>query len=339
MNTMTNPQAVSHTSGSITVLAFDLLAELPKSENLVFSPLGIYCLLAMLYEGAETDTRGAIARFISQDPKKPLAVTVHSLLAELYSRTELTADELLGIGEAEAERTALLESGEWGEEQAEFAERFYGNATADDLRLQLSVSNGMWVAECYPYRRDFAEILHAELAAEVRPLDFASDPGGACKAINDWVHDRTHGKITTVVAPEQLSPLTRLILTNTVYFKGRWQEEFSAPAPGPFYLLDGSCVEARMMKRAFWGLNWVRHDEYWAVELPYFNRPLSMVIIVPSAPGQEALHDLERGLRRNWPVVSHESSTEWQQVNLTVPEFRFTGGDFRRKRGLLEDKR
>jgi len=119
--------------------------------------------------------------------------------------------------------------------------------------------------------------------------------------------------------------LTRLVLTNAIYFKGKWEEEFDPEATWeePFYLPDGSSVEVDMMHRVAW-LSYTEGElggvRYQAVELPYAGEELAMVVLLPERAGfaafegaldAEALEAILAGLRR-------------AQVELALPRFSFT---------------
>jgi serpin B len=44
--------------------------------------------------------------------------------------------------------------------------------------------------------------------------------------INDWVSDKTKGRITGLIQPGALDQATALVLANAIYFRGRWAREF-----------------------------------------------------------------------------------------------------------------
>ncbi len=44
--------------------------------------------------------------------------------------------------------------------------------------------------------------------------------------INGWIEGNTNRKIKNIITPQAVSQDTRLILTNAIYFKGKWQTQF-----------------------------------------------------------------------------------------------------------------
>jgi serine protease inhibitor len=309
-------------SGFIINLAFELYHTLSIPGNFIFSPLGLYCALGMLFEGARGSTRDALSALLGHDAHVPLAPVLKALLDKLHTRTQLTPYNLQSLQHAEAERRALVDRGEWREELADL----YGTATAEDVRLDLAIANGMWIQNTYPCRPEFVEILQAGMAAEVAHLDFEGQPAQASRIINAWVHNKTRGRIPAMLSPSDLSPLTRALLANALYFKARWDTEFASPEPGPFYLLDGTPVQAQMMTRVFWGLNYMDMGDFWMVELPYYQQPISLIILVPSARGATALLSLEQQLRPSWSSAQQRLLRGRRNggvgVSLTMPEFR-----------------
>ncbi|GFS65685.1 serpin B8, partial [Nephila pilipes] len=70
------------------------------------------------------------------------------------------------------------------------------------------------------YKNDVQDFYNAS----IRKTDFANNADEAVKEINDWVKEKTNGKIEKLL--DQLNPSTLLVLLNAVYFKGKWKEPF-----------------------------------------------------------------------------------------------------------------
>lgn len=301
-------------------LAFELYGQFSAPENTVLSPLGIYCVLAMLYEGAGGESRDALSRLLPREPGWSLASEIDVLLDELHSRTQLTRNEIKQLKADEEQRADLVSRGEWNE----WSEFHYGTATAQDVRLELLIANGLWIQDTYACKPEFVEAVRSQMSGKIEHLDLECDPVHSCRVINDWISEETRGRIGPVLSPADLGPLRRLILASALYFKARWENIFGEPRTGPFYLLDGSVIEAQMMSTEYWGLNYVQTDSYWAVELPYYRRPVSMVVIVPSSRGLEAFLALERGFSHYWNAFRLDKPRRRQRVILTMPEFQIT---------------
>ena len=193
--------------------------------------------------------------------------------------------------------------------------------------IELSVANGFWGELHHPFLQEYVDLLMRYYGVEVHLLDFAGAPDDCRARINDWVRERTSGRIEELLPPDSIDPLTRLVLTNAIYFKGKWEVAFDPEATWkePFHLLDGSTVPVDMMHQmarfpyAEGELGGVR---YQAVELPYMGEGLAFVVLLPEREGfaafeealdTEALLGILAGLRR-------------AQVELALPKFSFTSG-------------
>ena len=78
----------------------------------------------------------------------------------------------------------------------------------------------------------------------LRQLDLAGAPEQSRVAINDWVSDKTEGKIQDLLPPGSISDWMRLVLTSAIYFDAAWDSPFrrSATHTDVFYPLGGGIV-------------------------------------------------------------------------------------------------
>jgi len=141
--------------------------------------------------------------------------------------------------------------------------------------------------------------------------------------INRWVEDKTKEKIRELI-PTGLSPDTRLVIVNAVYFKGAWVLPFPtySTLDQPFYLEDGRCVQRPLMYQQQ-SLRYVQTADYQAVDLAYQGEALSMLVLLPAR--KDGLRDLETRLstRMLSDCVGRMSERE---VIVFLPKFRLTWG-------------
>jgi serpin B len=148
------------------------------------------------------------------------------------------------------------------------------------------------------------------------------DYARACKIINAWVSDKTDGRITGLMSPDD-KPKTPLLmmLVNAVHFKAKWLDPFwdSATQAEPFFLLDGSKTDVPMMYRQ--GEYWfVKTDELQVVELPYEDERFAMVILMPGQGGFEGF----AGQADQKELDNILSGLEPGTLDLRVPSFEIT---------------
>lgn len=96
----------------------------------------------------------------------------------------------------------------------------------DQVPYQLSVANALWVQQGLSLLETFTELNRVHHGAGLRELDFQGATEQTRRTINTWVERQTEGKITDLLKPGVIDHITRLVLTNAVYFKGTWKFRF-----------------------------------------------------------------------------------------------------------------
>jgi serpin B len=256
-----------------------------EGENLFYSPYSISMALAMTYAGANGETEQQMAEamnfYLSQEDLHP---AFNSLDQELASRGE-------------------------------------GAQGKDGEGFRLNVVNALWGQKDYDFLDSFLDTLAVNYGAGLRILDFVKAPEESRVTINDWVSDETEGRIEELIPEGIIDAMTRLVLTNAIYFNAAWADPFNenATQDGPFYLLDGSTVTVPLMRQTE-GYGYTEGAKYQAVEMPYDGHELSMVIILP---GENEYNNFEDGLDTN-QLNAILGEINHQEVNLTLPKFEFT---------------
>jgi serpin B len=268
-----------------SAFAFNLYQALrEKDGNLFYSPHSISLALAMTYAGARGET------------EQQMADTLHFILSQ---------DSLHS-----AFNSLDIELGKRGQEaQGKDGEGF-----------RLNIVNAIWGQKDYSFLPAFLDVLAQNYGAGLRTLDFIKESENSRVTINDWVSDQTEGRIEDLIPQGAIDALTRLVLTNAIYFNAAWEYPFNEDmtAEGPFYLLDGEQVTVPMMKQTE-SFGYTEVEGYQAVELPYDGGELSMVIFLPEAGQFEAF---EQGLQAQ-QVDTIIKSLRLAEVTITMPQFEF----------------
>ena len=146
----------------------------------------------------------------------------------------------------------------------------------------MNIANAVWGQAGYAFQEPFLDVLAENYGAGVRSVDFVGAPEESRIAINDWVAERTEERIKDLIPPGVIDGLTRMVLTNAIYFNVAWSHPFDQrdTRPHPFHRLDGSIIEVPMMK-AEAEFGYARGAGYQAVDLPYTGHELSMTVMVP----------------------------------------------------------
>lgn len=266
--------------------AFDLYARLSqaKSGNLFFSPYSIDTALAMTLAGAKGETADQMTRVLHlQDAKA----------ADAQQKLGALVKEINASGKED-----------------------------DQVVFQLVVANALWAQHGYPFLPDYRKRVADTYGAQLAEVDYMGAPDAAQKQINDWVAHQTNDKITDLVPRSAISNLTRLILTNAVYFKSQWMQQFNKTQTRdePFHSAGGTSANVPMMHQQH-SFNYVEDDDLQAIELPYLLNRLSMIVLLPKKA--DGLGALEKSLSAD-RLAKLTAAMKGQPVVLALPRFKMT---------------
>jgi serpin B len=170
------------------------------------------------------------------------------------------------------------------------------------------------------------ETLGTAYGARPTSLDFEGDRGGAAAAISRWAEQNTNGRIRNLLAPEDLHPRTRLVLTNTVWFKADWLRQFEAGATRErdFFVRGGTPVATPMMHEREAQFRHLDGGSFDALELPYRGEEMSMLVFLPKA--RDGLPAFERELSgaalNGW--IEELRTAEPKVVDLALPKIELS---------------
>jgi serpin B len=196
------------------------------------------------------------------------------------------------------------------------------NARGEKGGYQLTVANALWGQKDYGFLDEFVRLIKSHYDGNLNEVDFVTAAEGVRKTINAWVEKETKDKIKNLIAPGVLNSLTRLVLTNAIYFKGNWASQFKKENTknAPFTLSDGGKVDVPMMNQTA-KFGYMENKDLQALELPYVENELSMVIFLPKRV--DGLAEMEKSL-------TCENLAKWQarlrkrKVIVSVPKFKLT---------------
>ncbi len=202
-------------------------------------------------------------------------------------------------------------------------------------RITLTTANSLWCQQDYRFTNSFLNLIHKYYSADARQVDFKHSPQAASSEINQWVERETKEKITDVVEPGQFTDLTRMVLCDAIYFKGKWQYQFEprATKPAPFHVTTNETVTVPMMyQHAHFKTARSDDDSVELLELPYSGTDLSMIILLPQIEyplpdvEQPGLPDLEQKLTADnlhaWLAKLDQANRDKTSVRL--PRFTTT---------------
>jgi serpin B len=134
------------------------------------------------------------------------------------------------------------------------------------------------------------------------------------------VESKTNEKIKDLIPEGVLDDLTRLVITNAIYFKGTWVTQFDEKntVEEDFVTDTGNTVQVPMMKLEEAYFKYAETDLLQVVELPYQGDKVSMLILLPRdstdlSPVEESLTLDNLSLWKN--------SLRNQTVTVEIPKF------------------
>jgi serpin B len=189
----------------------------------------------------------------------------------------------------------------------------------DAPAFRLEVANALWGQKGYAFSQEYIDIVRARFGGELTDVDFRKAAEAARRTINGWVEKRTEKRIVDLIPPGLLDADTRLVLTNAIYMKSAWEEQFKvgATADLPFYL-EGrkSTVKAPLMHRTGHYLHRAGKG-FAAVEIPYAEGRLSMLVLLPD--NANGLPTIEKDLPK---AIADLKDMGERRVDLWLPRFK-----------------
>ncbi|MFH0861630.1 MAG: serpin family protein [Candidatus Altiarchaeota archaeon] len=191
-----------------------------------------------------------------------------------------------------------------------------------DKKYQLSSANALWAQKDYTFLASYMGVVGSFYGGNATNMDFVGDSEGSRQTINSWVEDRTNDKIKDLIPAGALTPLTRLVLTNAIYFKGDWVRQFNVndTKERVFRLPGGRSVKAQMMSLKGEDVKFPYAEDatMQAIELPYSGDDVSMIVLLPKGD------DLE-GLEKSMDQQRYEqimSMLSGEKVEVHIPKFK-----------------
>ena len=181
---------------------------------------------------------------------------------------------------------------------------------------QLNIANSIWTGKGISFSPSFLQVNQDFYQSQVRKIDFSHPE--SLKIINNWVKDKTEGKIEKII--QELNYNDVMVLLNAIYFKGNWEEQFSEyfTREMRFYLANGTQKQHPIMFQSSRHL-YYQNEYFQAVSLRYAKGLISMYIFLPME---------QVGLEGFYQVLNEENWKNWMlkfrhnKINLGLPKFK-----------------
>ncbi len=185
---------------------------------------------------------------------------------------------------------------------------------------QLSIANALWGYKDTHFLPEFLQETNDNYGAALQQVDFAKAED-ARRTINGWIAQHTADKIRDLLEPGDVTPETRLVLTNAIYFKGDWLRPFKGNDTHnqPFHVTKTKDESVSMMHQTGQFLHFADEEKtFQLLEMPYKDSELSMALLLPAQV--DGLAQLEKKLDAEL-LAKWLEKAEPTKVQLTLPKF------------------
>ncbi|XP_029666040.1 leukocyte elastase inhibitor-like isoform X3 [Formica exsecta] len=231
-----------------------------QRENVIFSPLSVAVALSLVLLGSAGRTFDEVSRVLGLE--SGVDISQHSEIVHQ------TFGQLLNFANYRIEGSN---------------------------KPRVDSASGVFVQERYPIRPEFRAISMNVYKSEVINLDFERKGKEAEDVINNWVKERTMGKIDGILnsVPD---PTTMVILLSALYFKGEWNQHFleGMTQKKEFFVEPNDTIGVDMMYN---GGNFPFYEDKTLgvkiLALPYKGLEMSMYVLLPKVEGATALKSFQ----------------------------------------------
>ena len=203
----------------------------------------------------------------------------------------------------------------------------YNKVNAPSGEYELRSGNAIWVQYDYPILANYKNNVERYYGGKAAALDFVKEPEKSRQTINNFIAEQTRGKIKDIIPPGQIDELTRLIISNAIYFKGNWKWQFdkSQTHEGDFKITPTNVVKVQMMLMNPTSKRGIRHnfadlEKFQILELPYKGDKISMLILLPKQGYDVNDIDLSAEKLKEYKSKMNEMTFDI----IEIPKFEFT---------------
>ncbi|GAB4133797.1 MAG: serpin family protein [Raineya sp.] len=186
--------------------------------------------------------------------------------------------------------------------------------------FELLSTNTIWIDKSIRLLQSYSKIAQNHYQSVVKVLGFSQDPEKARNTINNFVAEKTKQMIKNLIPSGLINRQTRLVLTNTIYFKADWEKSFDKKNTQmkDFWLRESEKKSVKMMyqKNRFSAGSYAGNK---VIALPYKGDEAKMWVILPE---NKDLSSLVKKIDASmWQKL--KAAAQNQEVLLTLPLFEF----------------
>ena len=188
--------------------------------------------------------------------------------------------------------------------------------------FELSTANALWMHASFRPNSDYVSLVKEIFRGELNIVDFVNQPDAACSALNEWCNVNTKEKIPKIIERDVINRDTRLILSNVIYFKDAWRQEFdkALTKDHTFHGQSGN-FEMPMMTSKEYRCSYYEEPGVQVADLLY-KGDLAMTIFLPETT--DAFARVERDLLGPGYQRLTQRLSRGPKVKVLLPKFKVT---------------
>ncbi len=236
--------------------------------------------------------------------------SISTALAIVYEGArEETAEEIVsvfGFPEGDSIRRSAVAS-------------IYNRLNSEDTEYEMETANALWIQENYGLLPIYTEVVKKFYGGLAKSVNFEKDPEQARKTINEWVAEKTNDIIDELFKKDTISNDTKLVITNAIYFKGDWEDQFDKKETKErdFHIKNNETVQISMMQKTDSEYRYYEDDTVQVIEMPYKGEEVLMTVILPR---ERNLSAVEKNITSE-KIEAWRSKAYKQEVDVYFPKF------------------
>jgi len=199
----------------------------------------------------------------------------------------------------------------------------HNNINQERISYELRSGNALWGLKDYPFLEDYINRIGTYFGGNLTNLDFLKEPEKSRQIINNYIEELTNNKIKEIIPAGFINALTRLIITNAIYFNGSWEWKFEEYRTNDknFTITPGNVVQTPMMHMnpGNTKFKYANLTDLQILELPYKGDKISMLILLP----RENLSVIEPSLTAEKLIGYKNLMGETSLEDIYLPKFEF----------------
>ena len=200
----------------------------------------------------------------------------------------------------------------------------------ENKEYKLQMSNALWAEQDFQFLDQYFTTIEQYYGGKVTNLDFKRNPEPSRLIINNWVQNQTNNRITDLIPLGVIHNQIKLVLTNTIYFKGEWFKPFNEKytRDRDFWITPDKSIKVPMMGlTSSLPMYYDKDEDLQILEIPYSGDDISMLILLPGNRSTIKKNNGELITVENSLTI--EKLSKWkenlrkQKVRVNIPRFKF----------------